>query len=153
MEKDGYSFYKKAATQTSSEMGRTIFESLADDELVHLDVFQKMFEDKIGKNEWNALINSSKKFADIQIYPKDLKTIEGANPDTNELDALRMGMDSEKEAVEYYTKIKENVAEDEVKKIIDTIIDQEKNHYLILEQEFDHLSKTGYWYEMDYLGG
>ena len=36
MEKDGYSFYKKAASQTNSDMGKTIFESLANDELLHL---------------------------------------------------------------------------------------------------------------------
>jgi len=33
MEKDGHSFYKKAAAQTTSEMGKSIFESLANDEL------------------------------------------------------------------------------------------------------------------------
>jgi len=152
MEKDGHSFYKKAAAQTTSEMGKSIFESLANDELVHLDVFQKMFEDKISKSEWNQLVNSSKKYADMPIFPKDLKAVEGTNPDTNELDALRMGMDSEKEAIDYYTTLKENTSQD-VQEIIDEIIQQEKNHYSILEQEFNHLNKTGFWYEMDYLGG
>ena len=38
MEKDGYSFYMKAAAQTNSDMGRSIFESLASDEQQHLDV-------------------------------------------------------------------------------------------------------------------
>ena len=153
MEKDGYAFYKKAAAQTSSDMGRSIFESLADDELVHLDVFQKMFEEKIGESEWDDLVNSSKKYHEMPIFPKDLKTIEGINPDTNELDALRMAMDSEKEAIDYYTEIWENSDDEEVKKIIDMIIEQEKNHYFLLEQEFNHLSTTGYWYELDYLGG
>lgn len=152
MEKDGHSFYKKAAAQTTSEMGKSIFESLANDELVHLDVFQKMFEDKISKSEWNQLVNSSKKYADMPIFPKDLKAVEGTNPDTNELDALRMGMDSEKEAIDYYTTLKENTSQD-VQEIINKIIQQEKNHYSILEQEFNHLNKTGFWYEMDYLGG
>jgi rubrerythrin len=153
MEKDGYAFYKKAAVQTSSEMGRSIFKSLADDEQLHLDVFQKMFEDKVGKNEWADLVDSSKKYVNLPIFPKDLKEVDGVNPDTNELDALRMGMDSEKEAIDYYMKIKENSRDNEIKEIIDKIIEQENNHYLILEQEFDHLNKTGYWYEMDYLGG
>ena len=45
MEKDGYSFYKKAAAQTNSDMGKTIFEGLAADEQMHLGVFEKMFEE------------------------------------------------------------------------------------------------------------
>ena len=71
MEKDGYSFYEKAAAQTNSEMGRTIFESLASDEQRHLDIFQKMFEEKVGQSEWNDLIKSSKKYANIPIFPAD----------------------------------------------------------------------------------
>ena len=153
MEKDGYAFYKKAAAQTSSDMGRSIFESLAEDELVHLDVFQKMFEEKVSDSEWNDLVNSNMKYRDMPIFPKDLKTVEGVNPDTNELDALRMAMDSENEAIDYYTQIWESSSDDDVKNIIDMIIEQEKKHYFLLEQEFDHLSKTGYWYDLDYLGG
>ena len=152
MEKDGYTFYQKAAAQTSSDMGRSVFEDIAKDELLHLDVFQKLFEEKVSKSEWDDLVDSSKKYQEIPIFPKDLKTVEGVEPDTNEIDALRIAMDSEKEAIEYYTKIKENLNDSEVIKIIDEIIEQEKNHYSILEGEFNHINSTGYWFELDYLG-
>ena len=152
MEKDGYSFYQKAAAQTSSDMGRTVFKSLAADELLHLEVFEKLFNEKVGKDEWYDLVNTSKKYVDIPIFPKDLEKVEGANPDTSEIDALRIAMDSEQRAIEYYTKIRENISDDEVNKIIDEIINQEKNHYNILEGEFHHINSTGYWFELDYLG-
>ncbi|MFW6119876.1 MAG: ferritin family protein [Petrotogales bacterium] len=152
MEKDGYSFYQKAAAQTSSDMGRTVFESLAADELLHLEVFQKLFDKKIGKTEWNDLVNASRKYADIPIFPKDLKKMERANPDTNEIDALRIAMNSEQRAIDYYTKIREKSPDDKVKEILDEIISQEKNHYQILEGEFHHINSTGYWFELDYLG-
>ena len=152
MEKDGYSFYKKAAAQTSSDMGKTIFEGLAADEQMHLDVFEKMFEETVSNAEWKDLVISSKKYAEIPVFPKDLKESEGDNPNSSELDALRIAMDSEKEAIEYYTKIRENLNDSEVIKIIDEIIEQEKNHYSILEGEFNHINSTGYWFELDYLG-
>ena len=152
MEKDGYAFYQKAASQTSSDMGKSVFESLAADELLHLEVFQKLFDEKIGNEEWHDLVNTSKKYADIQIFPKDLQKVEGANPDTNEIDAIRMAMDSEQMAIDFYTKIREKSSDDEVNKIIDEIIDQEKNHYQILEGEFHHINSTGYWFDLDYLG-
>jgi rubrerythrin len=152
MEKDGYSFYQKAAAQTSSEMGQTVFKSLAADELIHLEVFQKLFDEKVGKDEWYNLVNTSSKYTETPIFPKDLQKIEGANPDTNEIDALRIAMDSEQKAIDYYSKIKENSSDEEVNKIIDEIISQEKNHYNILEGEFHHINSTGYWFELDYLG-
>jgi len=153
MEKDGYSFYKKAAAQTTSNMGKSIFESIANDELLHLEIFKKMFNDIVGKDEWNELVNSSKKYSNINVFPKNLKEAAGANPDVNEIDALRIAMDSEKEAIDYYGEIKENLADQDVKKVIDEIIEQEKNHYSLLEKEFNHINKTGYWFEFDYLGG
>lgn len=152
MEKDGFSFYEKAAAQTSSDIGKAVFKSLAADELLHLEVFQKLFDEKVGKEEWYDLVNTSKKYVDIPIFPKDLQVVEGANPDTNEIDALRIGMDSEQKAIDYYTEIRENSSDDEVNKIIDEIINQEKNHYNILEGEFHHINSTGYWFELDYLG-
>jgi len=70
MEKDGYAFYQKAAAQTSSDMGKSIFESIAKDELLHLDVFQKLFEEKVGKSEWDDLVDSSKKYQEIPVFPR-----------------------------------------------------------------------------------
>lgn len=152
MEKDGYSFYQKAAAQTSSDMGKTVFKSLAADELLHLEVFQKLFDKKTGKTEWYNLVNTSRKYVDIPIFPKDLQKVEGANPDTNEIDALRIAIDSEQRAIDYYTKIREKSSDDEVNELLDEIINQEKNHYQILEGEFHHITSTGYWFELDYLG-
>jgi rubrerythrin len=134
-------------------MGRTIFESLAADEQRHLDVFQKMFEDRMGKTEWDDLINSSKKYANIPIFPTTLKDAPGMDTESTEIDALRLAMDSEKEAIEYYNNIKEKIEDLELKNVINEIIEQEKNHYSLLEKEFNHINTTGYWFEFDYLGG
>jgi rubrerythrin len=152
MEKDGLSFYEKAAAQTSSDMGKSVFKSLAADELLHLEVFQKLFDEKVGKEEWYDLVNTSKKYVDLPVFPKDLQVMEGANPDTNEIDALRIAMDSEQRAIDYYTEIRENSSDNQVNEILDEIINQEKNHYNILEGEFHHINSTGYWFEFDYLG-
>jgi rubrerythrin len=149
MEKDGHAFYTKAAAQTNNTLGRTVFESLAADELVHLETFQKIFQGKIDAVEWDTLVQSNSKYTNLTIYPKDLKTVEGTNPNSNELDALRMGMDSEKEAIDYYTTIVNGTSDDEVKEILTEIINQEKNHYRLLQQEFSHLSVTGLWYDPD----
>ncbi len=153
MEKDGRSFYQRAAAETDSEMGRKIFESLAEDERLHLETFQKIFEDRLEGEEWDELTRSSRKYANIPVFPKDLSSVEGPDPDTNELDALNLAMNAEKEAIEFYQGILENTPDVEVRKIIEEIIHHEKNHYLLLNEEFTHLSSTGYWYQLDPLGG
>jgi rubrerythrin len=153
MEKDGYNFYTRAAAQTKNDMARSLFESLSKDELVHLEVFQKLFENQMKKDEYDRLVESNKKYESIPVFPKDLKSVKGIDPDSSELDALRMAMDAEQEAIDYYSEIEDNTSDSETRKIINIIIDQEKNHYFLLENEFHHLSSTGYWYELDFLGG
>jgi len=149
MEKDGYAFYMKAALQTSSDLGKQIFESIAKDEQVHLEVFQKMFTAKVGEVEMNALVKRGTKYEKLPVFPKDLKEVEGANPNTDELDALKIAMDSEDTAIKYYTEIKEKSSDEEVKIIFDKIITQEKAHYQILNDEFTHLTSVGHWYGLD----
>ena len=107
----------------------------------------------MGKNEWDNPVNSNKKYTNIAVFPKDLKEVSGENPETNELDALNMAMESEKEAIDYYSQIKEKIQDKETQEIINEIIKQEKDHYQILLEEFNHLSKTGYWYQLDIMGG
>lgn len=157
MERDGYDFYVKAAAKTQDEMGSRVFSSLAEDEQMHLDTFQKIFEDRVGKDEWDALVRSSNKYVDIGVFPKDLDVgaAESGGPeaDTNELDALHIAMDAEKEAIDFYGQILARAEDKDIKDIIGEIIKQEKSHYLILQEEVTHLSSTGYWYDMDYLGG
>jgi len=149
MEKDGYAFYQKAAAQTGSAMGAQIFESIARDELVHLETFKKMFEDKLGAEEFDALVDASRKYTQLPVFPKDLEQAAGANPEVDELDALNIAMGAEKEAIDHYGKIRDRCSDDEVCRIIDQIIDQEKSHYRILEGEFSHLKATGFWYELE----
>jgi len=151
MEKDGYAFYTKASAQTSNPIGSKIFEGLAKDELLHLEVIKRLFANEIGEVEYMLLANSSKKYAELTVFPKDLASQKGASSDTNDLDALNAAMNSEKTAIDYYTGILEKVDNESVAKIIQEIIHQEKQHYFILEEEFNYIGKTGYWYDVDAL--
>ena len=117
---------------------------------MHLETFQKLFEDQIEKAEYDNLVNSSKKYASLPVFPKDLKS-SGTDPDTNDLDALNAAMNSEKEAIEYYTKILDRTEGEDARNIIREIIHQEMNHYHILEEEYNFLGKTGYWYDSEHL--
>lgn len=152
MEKDGYEFYNKAAAQTSDDLGRKLFESIAIDEMVHLRTFQKMFDDEMGEEEWMAVEKTAVKHKDIPVFPKDLKQVEGASPNSNELDALNIAMKAEQEAIDYYAKIKEGLTDDKAKQIVEMIIDQERNHFMLLSEELNYMNTTGFYYDVGPLG-
>ena len=151
MEKDGYSFYTKAAAQSTDPNGTKIFESLANDELIHLETFKHLFANEMEETEYQQLVNSSKKYAALTVFPKDPANKDDVSPDTNDLDAIHSAMDSEKEAIEYYTSILDKVDDERISNILKEIIHQENQHYSILQEEFEYLGRTGNWYGVDSL--
>jgi len=152
MEKDGKAFYTKAAAQTSSPVGSLVFMSLAEDEDRHLAVFSKIFESHVSSEEWDLLVASANKYATQPVFPNDPDKASGASPDTDDVDAIQLAMTAEKEAIEYYMAIKKTTDDEDVRKALDMIIDQERNHFLILEGEFEYLSTSGSWHEFTPLG-
>jgi rubrerythrin len=148
MEKEGHAFYKKCAEQTKSDLGARIFESIAGDELVHLMTFHKMFEDQIGNEELEAVEKTGKKYETPPVFPKDLEAVEGSNADVDELAALEIAMKSEQDAIDFYGKMRDETEDENVKKIIDLIIGQEKSHYLILSEELSYMNTMGDWYDL-----
>ena len=152
MEEEGYAFYTKCAIQTKSMMGAQIFKGIAGDEQVHLATFKKMFEQRLGKQEFEEVTRRGGKYKDLPVFPKDLKAVPGADPDGDEIEALNIAMDSEKKAIGFYTRMRDDSADPEVKRIMDLIIEQEQHHYLLLSEELDHLNTTGDWYELGPLG-
>ena len=67
MEKDGYAFYMRAASQTSSDLGKEIFESIAKDE-------QKRFSDEIYY-KLAPLSRALRKYAKISFDEKSIDMI------------------------------------------------------------------------------
>ncbi len=152
MEEEGYAFYTKCAAQSKSMMGAQVFRGIAGDEQVHLATFKKMFQDRLGKSEFEKVAQRGHKYKDLPVFPKDLKAVPGADPDADEIEALNIAMDSEQNAIRFYTKMRNESPDDEVKQIMDLIIEQEQTHYLLLSEELDHLNTTGDWYEVGPLG-
>ena len=151
MEQEGHAFYTRAAARTSSDTGRRIFEALADDEMVHLETFRRMFDGKVTREEWDRLSERTRSREGGQVFPTDVRP-EGVEADTDDLSALRIGMESEQRAIDHYTALRDRVDDGAVAAILDEIIAQERSHYVLLEEEFTHLSNTGFWHDPDYLG-
>lgn len=152
MEKEGHAFYLKCATQTKSMMGAQVFRGIAGDEQVHLATFKSMFEKRLGKTDLEEVTRRGHKYHNLPVFPKDLKQVTGADPDGDEIEALNIAMESEQKAIAFYNKLKDSSPDPEVKQIMDLIIEQEQQHYWLLNEELDHLNTTGDWYEVGPLG-
>ena len=147
MEKDGQVFYEKAAKETTNELGKKMFQSLARDEIEHLDTFQKIFDTIASTGDWKGTARDySPKIGKLPVFEGEIE--KKGSPEPGELDALRTGMENERKSIDYYEKIAGETEDPLASELLTKIRDEEVYHYDLLQAQFDYLSKSGVWLDV-----
>ena len=142
MEKDGENYYRELAKMTVNTGLRKIFTMLANAEVVHHNIFQKMRE------------NEKVEAAATKILP-EIKNIfekmreEEKNPDIQitQNDLYKKAREVEKESMDFYLKHAAEANSPYQKEIFVRIAAEEKKHYFILEEIVNFISKPETWLE------
>lgn len=139
MELDGEKYYREQAKKNSGNPLKTIFDSLADDEVEHARIIGEkakgkdfMADDSKGKAKGNV-------FDGLSDFSMDIKE----NP--SQLDAYRMAMKMEKDSIELYEKLSKERGDADG--LFAFLIGQEREHYRILEQIVELVKRPTEWVE------
>ena len=133
-EKDSMDFYRRAASVTTNERAKKVFDLLANEEVAHL----KLFFDHYKGGEFGditSFLNSppSKKSATILALEKAI------NANTHEKEALEIAMKEEKATIDQYTLLSKDIVDPLVKKVFDQVVKETQNHYAMIEDEYMHV--------------
>jgi rubrerythrin len=143
-EKDGREFYKRAAERTSDPGGQLLFISLADDELEHLRMLESQRESLAEQNRWRsppeAKDAAPAKIAGAPLFSRKVLA-DNLNAYTSDLSALRMAFLIEKDAVGFYARAAAETEDPDGKATYERLVEMEKEHQRILEEEYDALAK------------
>jgi rubrerythrin len=131
IEENGYTFYNSAAEKiTESTDNKALFLDLAEKELLHIAIFQKL-ADKFEPEEFEFNAPDEGDYinhlADTHIFGKKDAGIELAKTVTTPKQALEIALRFENESVDFYTELYKRTKSDS-KKLIQQIIDEEKEH-------------------------
>lgn len=146
LEKDGRTFFEEAAQKTENQLGKKMFERLAQDEIDHLRTFQKIFDTVTEGGDWGELAQKAPRIGKVPVFEKKGEEKKHVNP--SELDALRKAMNIEKDAIEFFQKATDGTEDSLAKKIFKTIQQEEEYHYDLLQAQYDSLSHSGMWYDI-----
>ncbi len=146
MEKSGRAFYLQAAEKTAHPTGKAVFSRLANEETLHLLTFERMLDDAEALSNWRDLLKSYPTHPPLPIFgEKAQKSIK--NDAMDELQALRVAMQQEREAMAYYGRIAESAEVEGVREIFKFVREQEVYHYDLLQAEFDSITQSGFWFD------
>jgi rubrerythrin len=136
---DGYGFYRKFAEQTEDPAARAMFERLAQDEVMHLELLRNVKALLEADGEW------------IRYEGVPLPPVEGAPifsrerveqnvvAYTSDLSALRVAYLIEKDAVDFYRRAARETDDPNGKRIFLDLVKMEEGHLALLQGEYDFL--------------
>jgi rubrerythrin len=144
LEINGQAFFNRAAEVTHNDLGKKMFVRLAQEEVKHLDTFSRLFSAIIGSDDWKKQVKKEEVKGPspvIEELTQRMKRAEGQS----ELEAIRIGMELEQKAVNFFTKSAGNLDDAEAKQIFEKIADEERFHYDLLLAQYDSVTGSGFW--------
>ena len=127
LERKGFTFYTTASEKTENETGKKMFAQLAQEEEEHIKTLKDMFRH----------VSPEKSHKDIPLFDTDVSEYTG------EVEALRIGIEMEKESIKFYT----DWAQGNLESLFSELVEIEKSHLELLEAELDYVLKTGFWFD------
>ena len=144
LEINGREFFTRAAELTHNELGKKMFSKLADDEVRHLTEFSKLFSQIMGGEDWKKHIENDELKRESDVIEELLARMK-REESASEIEGIRIGMELENKAIEFFTKSAEQVADPVAKQILNKICDEERFHYDLLQAQYDSITHDGFW--------
>ena len=144
LEINGRKFFLHAADITEHEKGKKMFKFLADEEVKHMEVFGKLFSQILASEDWKQYIRDEELRGESPLVEKlkeNMKKGEGKG----EVEALRVGMELEQNAINFFNKASADADDATAKKIFREISEEEKFHFDLLQAQYDSVTASGFW--------
>lgn len=143
MEKDGEKFYREIAEKSNNPGLKKIFNTLAEEEVVHYNTFKQLAaKSSADAIESDILAKAKNIFVDLQ-KAGDFDI----SAETPQAEAYRKAMEAEKEAYTFYEAKAAEVADENEKKILLTFAREERRHYRLLENVLEFVTRPDEWLE------
>ena len=133
-------FYLKHRDKARNAIGKLIFASLANDESEHYQRIFRLREKLKEEGKWPDTIPLKIKGTDIKsVLQREIDAVEQL-PETvkDELEALKIAVDFEAKGVQFYENLRDNVDDPLEKEFYGMLASIEKEHYLSLQDTYEH---------------
>lgn len=145
-EKGGHRFYSQAAATTQAEDGKRMFNWLAQEEQGHLKYLEEVHRSLLQTEKWPAHQEGQASGISEPVSKKDFpwasEAVGQVRADTRELEALRLGINAEKEDAAFYAKAAAEAKDPGAKEMFNRLVAVERGHQELLEEEYDWLRKS-----------
>jgi rubrerythrin len=141
MEKDGETYYRELAANTANTGLKNIFIMLADAEVVHYRIFERM------KKSEKAGLARAEILSGVKNIFERMREEKDTNVNISQIVSYKKAQEIEKTSEDFYRAQADKVKDPDQKETFLKIADEEKKHYFILERIIDFVSRPQTWLE------
>ena len=147
LEINGKAFFDHAAEMTHNELGKKMFRKLAQDEMRHLDDFVKLFGTMLEGQDWRKFVGQDELRGQSPVI-EELRSRLKKGKRASELEAISIGMELERRAVDLFEKSAKKSTDPKAKEIFEKIREEERLHYDLLQAQYDSVTNSGFWMDV-----
>lgn len=140
MELDGKRFYLQQAERTEDSGLKSIFHTLAEEESIHARIL-KSKEETLPYE----LVDTYSEIKNIFMEIGEHKSLIKQLPDA--LDVYNLALANEQKSLDLYREMLGEAKDEKEKKIFEFLIEQESDHYKVLEQLVEMVNRPNEWVE------
>jgi len=142
-EKQVKSHYEKLAGETALAGIRNIFTLLAADEQKHYEMVLALKGGRLPDLSPDTTVLERAR----ETVGKMIGNRAAAELISNDLEGYRHALEVEAESVRFYESIAEQGSDEDSRKVLQKILEEEKKHYNVVENLYDFALKPGYFLE------
>jgi rubrerythrin len=143
LENDGIKFYRSIASKTHNELTRKMFESLADDEMKHIEWINNLAPNVKTSGEFNEKLYARLKIIFAEPTDKIKETARGTDDDIKAIDiAIGMEIQTQNE----YLRFSDEAEDPDIEKLFTILADVERFHADVLRNSKEYLNNPHDWF-------
>lgn len=147
-EEDGRAFFLAANGKTKEKFGKSIFLSLADAELDHIERIKAIYESLSKIGEWPdtpSLFSPKRPLKNI--FEEAMEEINwNVKPTTGEMEAVNLGIQYEVKGLKLYTDLSNSATHWLEKKFYTQLGNEERGHMLLLKDVESYYADPVHWF-------
>ncbi|NLI55610.1 ferritin family protein [bacterium] len=136
-ENEAKRFYNNLSSKVINEKVKKRLIRFYQDEDRHEKSLRKIYF-KLFKEDYESIDN-------FKENPEFTESTKELGKDIKSVDIVKIAIQSEINAIKFYTKMLNEIVDGRDKRVLNSIIKMEKGHQDILKREYDVLKKSDYW--------
>jgi len=143
-------FYLKHRERSANPHGKSMFGSIADDELEHFKRIQELHKRLKEEGKWPETIPIQVRGTEVKsILKKLIDSVDtSSKADTDDVEAVKIAIDFEAKGESFYSELRDSVDNRAEKGFYDILATMEREHRLSLEDTLEYFQNPEDWYTL-----